>query len=206
MARFPYEYVRYVPRFAGLDVAASVTVYQVASSAHAAVVAVSRGHAAARDITGRVSRAVQRTTTEAKNLGAQGANLAIGATSGAIHAAAQSGLGLEYAARQSVAGVLNALAKTNANPMDVLWGAGYASVQSAKSLGEDLGKMAARAVEGAVAQARTLGVSESEAASATARGAMQAAREMGPSAVEDLSQELLDSLIEVDEHDEPGPG
>ena len=198
-SRVPQATVRLVPRFAGLDVAAGVTAYQAAASMRDAVMAVSRGRAAARNVSGMVSRAATQTARQAGDLGAHGAGLAVGATSGAVHAALESGVALDRAARQSAAAVLEGLARSNVKAADALWGAGYGSVRTAMDLGQDIGRTAAAAIAGAVEQAHAFGVSEHEAARTVARGALEAAREMGPGLVRELRGALLDSLIAVDE-------
>ena len=199
-SRMPLGSMRsFVPRFAGLDVAAGVTAYQAAASVHDAVIAVSRGREAARGISGLVSRAAGQAARQAGDLGAHGVGLAVGATSGAVHAALESGVALDRAARQSAAAVLEGLAGADVDPADALWGAGYGVVHAAKDLGQDLGMTAVAAIKGAVEQAGELGLSRHEAANAAARGALEAAREMGPGPAEELHGKLLDALIAANE-------
>lgn len=198
-SRVPEATVRFVPHFAGLDVAAGVTAYQAAASVRDAVMAVSRGREAARSISGLVSRAASQAARQAGDLGAHGAGLAVGATSGAVHAALESGVALDRAARQSAAAALEGLARSNVKAADAMWGAGYGSVSTAMDMGQDIGMTAAAAIAGAVEQAHAFGVSEHEAARAAARGALEAAREKGPDMVRELRGALLDSLIAVEE-------
>ena len=198
-SRVPEATVRFVPRFAGLDVAAGVTAYQAAVSVHDAVMAVSRGREAARSISGLVSRAAGQAARRASDLGAHGAGLAVGATSGAVQAALESGVALDEAARQSAAAVLEGLAGSDVKAADALWGAGYGSVSAAVDLGQDSGRAAAAVIAGAVEQANAFGLSQHEAARAVAGGALDAAGEMGPGLVGELRRALLDSLVAVDE-------
>ena len=200
-SRVPEATVRFVPRFAGLDVAAGVTAYQAAASMHDAVMAVTRGREAARSISELASRVAGQAARQAGDLGAQGVGLAVGATSGAVHAALESGVALDRAARQSAAEVLEGLAESNVEARDVMWGTGYGSVRTALDLDQDIGTAATAAIAGVVEQAHALGVSEHEAARAVARGALEAAREMGPDLVRELRSALLDSLIAVDERE-----
>ena len=106
-----------------------MTAYQAAVSVRDAVMAVSWGREAARSISGLVSRAASQAARQVGDLGAQGAGLAAGATSGAVHAALESGVALDRAARQSAAAVLEGLAGSDVKAADALWGAGYGSVQ-----------------------------------------------------------------------------
>ena len=198
-SRVPEATVRFVPRFAGLDVAAGVTAYQAAVSMHDAVMAVSRGREAARSISGLVSRAAGQAARRASDLGAHGAGLAVGATSGAVQAALESGVALDEAARQSAAAVLEGLAGSDVKAADALWGAGYGSVSAAVDLGQDSGRAAAAVIAGAVEQANAFGLSQHEAARAVAGGALDAAGEMGPGLVGELRRALLDSLVAVHE-------
>ena len=198
-SRVPEATVRFVPRFAGLDVAAGVTAYQAAASMRDAVVAVSTGRRAARSVSRVISRAVLQAARQAGDLGAHGAGLAVGATSGAVHAALDSGMALDRAARHAAAAVLEGLAGSDVAPTDALWGAGYGVVHTAKDLGQDIGMTAAAAIEGAVEQADALGLSAHEAANAAARGALEAAREIGPGSAEELQGKLLDALIAANE-------
>ncbi len=199
VSRVPQATVRLVPRFAGLDVAAGVTAYQVAASIHDTVSAVTQGQAAARRASRMVSRAVQQAARQAGDLGAQGTGLAVGATSGAFHAALESGMALDRAARQSASAVLEGLARSNVKAVDALWGAGYGSVRTAMDLGQDIGRTAAAAIAGAVEQAHAFGISEHEAARAAAKGALEAAHELGPGPAEEMHGKLLDALIAVNE-------
>ena len=198
-SRVPEATVRFVPRFAGLDVAAGVTAYQAAVSVRDAVITVSRGRQAARSVSGLVSRAASQAARQVGDLGAHGAGLAVGATSGAVHAALESGMALDRAARQSAAAVLEGLAGSDVRAADALWGAGYGSVRAAVDLGHDIGRTAAAAIAGAAEQAQAFGLTQQEAASAVARGALDAAREVGPGLVRELRGALLDSLIAADE-------
>ena len=198
-SRVPEATVRFVPRFAGLDVAAGVTAYQAAVSVHDAVMAVSRGREAAHSISGLVSRAAGQAARRASDLGAHGAGLAVGATSGAVQAALESGVALDEAARQSAAAVLEGLSGSDVKAADALWGAGYGSVRAAVDLGQDSGRAAAAVIAGAVEQANAFGLSQHEAARAVAGGALDAAGEMGPGLVGELRRALLDSLVAVDE-------
>ena len=199
-SRVPEATMRFVPRFAGLDVAAGVTAYQAAVSVRDAALAVNWGREAARNI----SALVGNTARQVGDLGVHGAGLAVGATSGAVHAALDSGLALDRAARQAAAAVLEGLAASDVDPADALWGAGYGVVHAAKDMGQDIGMTVTAAIEGAVEQAEALGLSAHEAANATARGALEAAREIGPGSAEELQGKLLDALIAANEG-EPMP-
>jgi len=199
-SRVPGATMRFVPRFAGLDVAAGVTAYQAAVSVRDAALAVNWGREAARNI----SALVGNTARQVGDLGVHGAGLAVGATSGAVHAALYSGLALDRAARQAAAAVLEGLAASDVDPADALWGAGYGVVHAAKDMGQDIGMTVTAAMEGAVEQAEALGLSAHEAANATARGALEAAREIGPGSAEELQGKLLDALIAANEG-EPMP-
>ena len=199
VSRVPQATVRFVPRFAGLDVAAGVTAYQAAASVHDAAMTVSRGREAARSISGLVSRAARQAARQAGGLGTHGVGLAVGATSGAVLAALESGLAVDRAVRQSAAAVLEGLAGSDVKAADALRGAGYGSVWTAMDLGQEIDKAATAAIAGAVEQAHAFGLSQHEAASAVAGGALEAAREMGPGLARELRGALLDSLIAVDE-------
>ncbi len=203
-SRVPEATARFVPRFAGLDVAAGVTAYQAAASAHDAVTAIAWGRETARSISALVNRTASEAGRQAGDLGAHGVGLAVGATRGAVDAALESGVDLDRAARQSAAAVLEGLAGADVEVDDALWGAGYGSVRAAMDLGQDIGNIAAAAIAGAVEQAQAFGVSEHEAARAAARGALEAAGEMRPGLVRELRATLMDSLIAVDEESERG--
>ena len=198
-SRVPEETMRFVPRFAGLDVAAGVTAYQAAASIRDAASAVEHGRQAARSVSRTLSRAVLQTARQAGDLGAHGAGLAVGAASGALHAALDSGMALDRA----VSAVLEGLAGSDVAPADALWGAGYGVVHAARDLGQDIGTSAAAAIDGAVEQADALGLSAHEAANAAARGALEAAREIGPGSAEELHGKLLDALIAANEGELP---
>ena len=195
MSHFPHSYVRHVPHFAGLDVAASVTTYQIASSTRDAVLAMASGGVAARGLAGRVYGAVLRAARKAEYISEHAVAMALHSTRGAMFAASEAGLEAGHVADDVIESILKALAKAGADPLDSYWGVAYGAVQGADEADEDIGDAASSAIEAARETAIELGVTESDAIAAAARGALEAGETLGPRASEQVRENELDSMI-----------
>ena len=112
-----------------------------------------------------------------------------------MHAFHDVGLELGHVTSQALMGAVSALGKTSADPLDILWGAGYGSIQGADEAGADLSEVAIHAVEAARDVSSELGVSESDAVSATARGIVDATRALGTEAASRVRETVLDAFL-----------
>ena len=195
MSHFPHSYVRHVPHFAGLDVAASVTTYQIASSTRDAVLAMASGGVAARGLAGGVYRAVLRTARKVELIGEHAATMVLHATKAAMLAADEAGMEASHVGKDVLHGILQALAKAGAEPLDTYEGVAFGAVQGANEADEDIGDAASSAIEAARETAIELGVTVSDAVAAAARGAVQAAETLGPRASARVRENVLDSMI-----------
>ena len=197
VSHFPYRHLRYVPRIPGLEVAVGLTAYELADSTRAAVVAVTRGHQTAMGLAGRVSHAISSTIHQLEDLGKHGGTAALYATRGAMHAVHDMSLELGHVTSQAVIGAVTALSKTSANPLDVLWGIGYGTIQGADEAGADLTEVAIHAVETVREISSELGVSESEAASATARGIVDATKDLRVESASRVRETVLNTFLDI---------
>jgi MFS family permease len=195
MSHFPYSYVRHVPRFAGLDVAANVTTYQIASSMRHAVLAMASGGVAARGLAGRIYGAVLSAARKVELIGEHSVGMALHATRGAMLAANEAGMEASHVAEDVLESILKALATAGADPRVTYWGVAYGAVQGADEADEDIGEAASSAIEAARETAAELGMTESEAIAAAAHGALDAATAIGPEASEQVRENVLDSMI-----------
>lgn len=198
MSSFPDTYMRYVPPIPGLGLAVGVTAYQLASTTHDAVLAVTRGTEVATDVGSKISHGVRTAVAQIGDLGRHSVEATAQATRGALHAAHEAGISFEHATLHTIQGVLKAIGDTSLDAVDGIWGVGYGSVLAADEVGEDLGVATAEAIDGAVRAAEELGLSEQEAATRVAQGAVEAASTLGQDAEATVRDVVIEKLIASD--------
>ncbi|HEU0021335.1 MAG TPA: MFS transporter [Dehalococcoidia bacterium] len=179
----PYSYLRRVP---GMDVAVSVTAYQIAASTKSAVSAISRGRSAVGDIADQVAKVVAYTASQVGELGGLGerqlVEIARHAARGAIHALDDVSEDVEKVAKGAVLGTVRALNKHALNPYHVMREIGFGTVQGAGEVGADVTLTSTEVIAGAREAAQELGISESEAVAHASEGIRAAAESIGPEA------------------------
>ncbi len=199
IAQFPYSRLRSVSLVPGLDVAIGVTAYELASTTKTAVVAASRGGAAAADIASRVSHALAQAMERVEHRMLQGvremeeryaAEVARHATRGVLHAFDDMAVDIGHLARGAVLGVAAVLGKGHADPRHTLRGIGYGAVQGAGEAGASLAEATTHALESAREAARRLDMDERDAQACLAQGALEAAASLGPEAVAEVRKAL----------------
>jgi len=195
VANFPVESLRRVSLLPGLDVALSVTAYQLASSVKMAMDTLIRGRYTAAQVHDRVGEAVEKASQKVEDMSRQGAQLAIGATRGALEAAGDSTLEVGRLTEEAVRGTLNALGKTAMNPVDALRSATYGAIQGAEEAGLLTGKVVAHIVKAARRAAAELGLSENEAETTAAQAAVEAASQFTKKIETEVKQAVLDELL-----------
>lgn len=199
LSHFPVSTLRYVPGIPGLDVAVGVTAFQIASSTRMAVEGVTRGGTVARQIQARVNRAVADMAHQVDDLGKQGADVALGATLGAMHAAHDAGLEAERLTDAAMRGTFDALSRTGAVPLDILRGAIFGVIRGASETNLHMSAVAVQAIEAARNAASVLGLSKQEAARYAAEVAVEAAEELGGRDETAIKEAVLGELIEPTE-------
>ena len=190
-AQFPYSYLRHVP---GMDVAVGVTAYQLASSTRAAVVAAGRGGASAENIARTVSSAVRNTTEPVAGLGDAGAEVALHAARGVLHAAGDAEENIETLARGALLGPTRALSRTVESPLYALGGAAQGIVRGAHEAGADLRRAVVATLDSAREASYRLDLSEREAMESAAESALEEAQEIGPEAVAEVRQAISSAM------------
>lgn len=203
IAQFPYSRLRSVSLVPGLDIALGVTAYELASTTRTAVVAASRGGAAA-DIASRVSHALAQAMGRVEHRMLQGVRemedryateVARHATRGVLHAFDDMAVDIGHLARGAVLGVAAVLGKGHADPRHTLRGIGYGAVQGAGEAGARLADATAHTLESAREAARRLDMDEEEARASLAQGALEAAATFGPEAVAEVSRALSEGTL-----------
>lgn len=195
VANFPVESLRRVSLLPGLDIALSVTAYQLASSVKMAMETLIRGRHTAIEVHDRVGEAVEKASQKVEDMSRQGAQLAIGATRGALEAASDSTLEVGRFTEEAVRGTLKALGKTAMNPVDALRSVTYGAVQGAEEAGLLTGKVVAHIVKAARKAATELGLSEKEAEVTAAQAAVEAAGQFTKEIETEVKQAVLDELL-----------
>ena len=196
VANFPVESLRRLPPIPGLDVAVGVTAHQLSSTIKATVEGVGYGQLRAGQLAEQVRQSVERAADAVEQVGKQGAEVATGATEGAMWAAAGVTMEVGRVAEEAVRGTMQALAKTAADPQETLRGAMHGIIQGASEAGLQVGNAVRHAVKAARGSAGDLGVSEEQAGKAAAQAAVESAaqlgKEMETEVVGALMQELMD--------------
>ena len=205
VSHFPVSTIRYASGIPGLDVAVGVTAYQIASSTRTAVEAVAHGGETARQVRSAVNRTVSIIADQVDDLGEEGADVALGATLGAMQAVQEAGIEAERVTEAAIHGTLDALGKTRAAPLDALRGATYGVIRGAGEINLQVGEAAAQAIEAARNAAAEVGLSRDEAALYAAQVAVEAAKDLGSREEAEVKQAVLGQLIENPESETEDP-
>ena len=192
-AQFPYSYLRHVP---GVDVAVGVTAYQLASSTRAAAATARRAEESAGTIARTVAETVRSATDPVSDLGDAGAEIALHAARGVLHAAVEAEEDLETLAGGALLGTAQALGRTAQSPAHTLSGAAQGVVRGAHEAGADLRRAVAGALQGARDASSRLGLSERESVQAAAESALAEAQDIGPDAVAEVRRAISSAMDE----------
>ncbi len=192
-AQFPYSYLRHIP---GVDVAVGVTAYQLASSTRAAAAATERAEASAGAIARTVSHTVRDTTSSASDLGDAGAEIALHAARGVLHATSEAEENVETLARGALIGTAQALGRSASSPAQALSGAAQGVVRGAHEAGANLRRAVEGTLQGAREVSSRLGLSERESIQSVAESALAEAEELGPEAVAEVRNAISSAVDE----------
>jgi len=188
VSQFPFIYLRRIP---GLDVAISVTAYQLSDMVKTAILAASKGRRAAQNITKDLENSIVQLSKHEKMTGAQGIELSKHSARGIIHAVEKSTLEREHLLRPAMVGIVRALKRIHVDTNDAFFGTGYGIVQGAVEVEMDITEAAVEAVAGAGDAAKTLGLSPERAMKSTTEGILTAAAAISPEKVDQLRESLL---------------
>ena len=192
VANFPVESLRRLPPIPGLDVAVGVTAHQLSSTIKAAIEGANYGQLRAGQLTEHVRQSVERAADAVEQIGKQGAEVATGATEGAMWAAADIAMEVGHVAEEAMRGTMQALAKTATDPLDALRGATHGVIQGASEAGLHVGNAVRHAVKAAREAATELGVSEQQAGKAAAQAAVESAAQLGKA----MEREVVDAVLQ----------
>ena len=204
VAKFPVGGQRFLPPIPGLDVAASVTAYQLSSSVGAAVTAATKGGSAARQVQSSVNRLVTRALQETEGATRLTAALAFGGARGAVEAARGAGEDAGQLIHDSMTGVLRAVGEAATDPLEAVRGSVHGAIQGASEAGASLTDTATEAIRAARDAAPDLGLSDEQAVTTAARAAMEAAGSLTSEARAQVNQAALSAVMR-EEREPPRP-
>ena len=196
VSQLPLAGLRYLPRIPGLDIAANVTAYQIASSIRFTVEGIAFGGATARQAQERINRAVARASRESRDISRQGAAIAFGAVQGSMRAITKSGLDTRRMVQNAVTGTLTAVNRAGAHPADAVKGVVYGAVHGASESDLEVGEVVAQSLEAARESAAELGLSEQEALQYASGAAMEAAEALTQESQVQVKRVVLEGLME----------
>lgn len=197
VTQFPLAGLRYLPDIPGLNVAAGVTAYQLASSARYAIERLLQAPATARQVQTRIGQTVTGTIRDSRDVTRQGTALAFGAAHGAVHATGSAGSGTGRLIRSSLSGTLGALGAAGADPFDSLRGAVYGAIHGAGTSGLRVGTVVRHSLAAVRRAASQLDMSEQEAVRYAAKVAVEAASDLPSESQEQVREAVLHELMAV---------
>ncbi len=154
--QIPYSQIRRVP---GAEVAAGVTIYQIAESTRAAATVASRGTSSAQDVAGGISNTITRAVRDMQAASHSAADIALHATRGSMNALHGESMGrIGTTTRGAIIGAMRALGTTSQRPLRTLRGAARGAVRGAHEADLSVTDAALHAVEAARLSAVELGL------------------------------------------------
>ncbi len=196
VTRLPLAGMRYLPPIPGLNIAANVTAYQIASSIRYTVEGIAFGAGTARQAQARISRAVAHASRESRDISRHGAIIAFGATQGSMQAIASSGLSVGRLVRSSVRGTLTAVSRAGGHPEDAVRGAITGAIHGASDANLEVAEVVAQSLDAVQESAAELGLSEQGVVRVAAEAAIEAAEELAQETQEQVKEAVLEELID----------
>lgn len=197
----PYSYLRHIP---GVDVAAGVTMYQLAASTRAASVTAGRGRASAQDVARGVSGAVAAVTEEMDELGGAASEIALHATRGSMNALAEVDIDdVQVVARGAMLGTMRAVGEVATNPLRALRGAARGVIRGAYEAEASLADVAIESVEGAREAAGEMGMPEENAVRQVIDSVLAEAETLGSVELREVQQALQPVVTAMDAASDP---
>ena len=191
---FPFTYLRQVP---GLNVAITVTAFQISDMARVATLAASRGWNATANITRRLEKGVEKLLKSGHVMPAESVDVARHTARGVIHAGDEVDLGTRRLVYSAIVGMVHAFDSLQVNTEDVFRGAGYGVVQGAIETGADIIDTAVDAIEGASEAAIMLDVEEENVMGYAVEGVLTAVKEINPRSLNRVKRALPHKYIQM---------
>ncbi len=196
ISQFPLAGLRYLPAIPGLNVAAGVTAYQIASSIRYTVDSIALGSATARQVSTQVGQAVTRASHGSRDVTRHGVEIAFGATEGAVRSIAGRGSHGGRFVGAAVSGTLTAMRTAGARPADAVRGVVYGVIHGANEGDMELDDVVANSLDAVRESADQLGLSEREAVMHAVEAAFEVAEGMAEEPQSQIREALLDELME----------
>ena len=196
ISQFPLAGLRYLPAIPGLNVAAGVTAYQIASSIRYTVDSIALGSATARQVSTQVGQAVARASHGSRDVTRHGVEIAFGATEGAVRSIAGRGSDGGRFVGAAVSGTLTAMRTAGARPVDAVRGVVYGVIHGANEGDMELDDVVASSLDAVRESADQLGLSEREAVMHAVEAAFEVAEGMAEEPQSQIREALLDELME----------
>ena len=196
ISQFPLAGLRYLPAIPGLNVAAGVTAYQIASSIRYTVDSIALGSATARQVSAQVGQAVTRASHESRDVTRHGVEIAFGATEGAIRSIAGRGSHGSRFVGATVSGTLTAMRTAGARPADAVKGVVYGALHGANEGDLALEDVVASSLDAVRETADQLGLSERDAVMHAVEAAFEVAEGLAEEPQAQIREALLDELME----------
>ena len=196
ISQFPLAGLRYLPAIPGLNVAAGVTAYQIASSIRYTVDGLALGSATARQVRTQIGQAVARASHGSRDVTRHGAEIAFGATEGAIRSIASRGSHGSLFVGAAVSGTLTAMRNAGARPPDAVKGVVYGALHGANEGDMELEDVVASSLDAVRESADQLGLSEQEAVMHAVEAAFEVAEGLAEEPQSQVREALLDELME----------
>jgi len=185
---FPFNYLKRIP---GLDVAVSVTAYQLTDLAKRIILAASSGSKRTHKIEKDLQKKLVQMSKYEKITREHGIELSKSSARGVIHATEHMKLGRDDLLNSALTGIIRALVRSRVNPDDAFFGVGYGIVQGIIEIGEDAAIVIGKTVAAAKDAARTLGLSPEISMMSMKEGMLRATEEISPETIDVVRKVLL---------------
>ncbi len=191
---FPFTYLRQVR---GLNVAITVTAYEISDMARVTTLAASRGWNATANIARRLEKSVEQMLKNGEVKPSEGVDVARYTARGVIHAGEEGNLDTRRLVYSAIVGMVRAFDREKVEAEDAFRGTGYGVVQGAVEKGTDIVETAVDAVEGAREAANILGIPEEKVIGYAVEGVLNAVKEMSPDSLSGVKKALPDKAMEI---------
>jgi MFS family permease len=191
---FPFTYLRQVP---GLNVAITVTAYQISDMARVTTLAASRSWNATANIARRLEKGVEKMLKNGEVKPSEGVDVARYTTRGVIYAGDEVDLDTRRLVYSAIVGIVRAFDRVQVNSEDAFRGAGYGVMQGAAERGADIVETAVDAVEGAREAAYILGIAEEKVMGYAVEGVLTAVSEINPGSLARVKKALPEKIMEM---------
>ncbi|MEJ2739643.1 MAG: hypothetical protein P8105_07460, partial [Dehalococcoidia bacterium] len=194
MSLFPFTYLRQVP---GLNVALTVTAFQISDMARMTTLAASKGLNATAHVAHRLQNGIEAMLHSGGLQPSHGAEVARHTARGVIHAGDAVDMNTRQLVHSAIVSTVRAFDNLNVNSEDAFRGAGYGVIQGAVEKGMNVVDTAVEAIEGARDAAATLDIAEEKVMGYAVAGVLKGVEEINPRALPKVKKTLPRKLLEL---------